>query len=143
MPAKHRFQDDVKTHFFLPIRAVGEVTQTGRGIELAVDDERVRIEFIRPDVIRLKVSHGGKFDESPTRAVVNDDLGPVPFAVGQDAEEVLLDSEALHVAVRRKPFSVEVFRADGGTVLRSVEGRAYAHLNGRWCISRKREAGDG
>ncbi len=143
MQASKRYQESVKTHFFLSLRAAGETTRLARGVEFGVDGERMRIEFLRPDVVRLKVSHGGVFDEAPTRAVVNDSFGPVPFAVGDDDMEICLDTGSLRVVVRRKPFSIDIFRADGGTVMQSVEGRAYGHLNGRWCITRKREAGDG
>ncbi|HEX3000062.1 MAG TPA: TIM-barrel domain-containing protein, partial [Armatimonadota bacterium] len=135
--------DTINSDFFLPLRDAGEAVRIERGVDLAVDAERVRIEFIRPDVARVKISYGGDFDLQPTRAVVSDDFGPVPFTLERDGEGLVLASGALKVVLKFRPFSFDVFRADGSPVLRSVPGKAYSHLNGHWRVVRKKGVGDG
>ena len=45
---------------------VDAVEETGRGLLATLHGERLRVDFVRDDVVRVKISRGGAFDEEPT-----------------------------------------------------------------------------
>src|SRR3954453_19645482 len=93
-----------------------------RGLEVPWGRERLRIDVIREDVLRIKISRGGVFDEQPTFAVVND--GRADFEV----DGTTLWTAALEIAAR----SLNVRRRDGPPVIESIE--PYGTLNDAfWC----------
>lgn len=100
---------------------IGGVTATDRGLEATVDGERLRIEPVREDVVRIKLSRGGAFDDTPTFAVIAD--GTAAFTV----EGNTLRTSALTVTLREDPFGIDIHRADGSPVLETT--RAYETLN--------------
>ena len=51
---------------------VDSVAEIERGLLAALHGERLRIEVLREDVVRVKLSRGGVFDETPTYAVCVD-----------------------------------------------------------------------
>ncbi len=73
----------LNTKYFHCFTRVVAVSARARGLELEVDPdfrERLRIEVIREDVIRLKMSRRQQFDETPTFAVSADlDAEPPRF----------------------------------------------------------------
>ncbi len=116
--------------------------KTRRGVELTVDQEQVRFDFVMNDLVRIKVSHGGEFDASPTFAVVQDEFGSPDVTVRKTPKGLVLRSIGLAVRVGFDPFSFDVFRADGSAVLRSVPGEAYRFLNNQWCVRRRKHPED-
>ena len=71
----------------LQFTRVDSIETTERGLEAALHGERLRIEPVRDDVVRMKISRGGVFDEAPTFAVCVDPLAePVEFTVERDDE---------------------------------------------------------
>jgi alpha-glucosidase len=116
------------------LAGVGAVGATERGLEVAVADERLQIEMVRHDVVRLRLSRNGVFDERPTFAVCRD-FGAVPqFQLAETREEIRLTTDTLSVCVRRAPFGIGVYRCDGTTVLATHGAndgcsRAYGTLN--------------
>src|SRR3954452_7006102 len=62
----------IETEHYLRFERAGAVEETAHGLIAAIGGERLRIEAIRDDVVRLKISRGGTFDESPTYAVCAD-----------------------------------------------------------------------
>jgi alpha-glucosidase len=73
--------------------------------------ERLRVDVLREDVIRLKISRRGVFDETPTFAVCND--GTADF----DVDGTILRTAALEVDVT----TLDVRRRDGTPVIESIE----------------------
>ena len=114
---------------------VDAVTETATGVEAELHRERLRIDVVREDVVRLKISRGGEFDENPTYAVCVDPLADVPdFTVARDEERVQVRTAACTVSLWLDPFRIDVHRADGTPVVETAadeEGRywAYATLN--------------
>jgi hypothetical protein len=90
---------------------------------------------VRPDVVRVKISHGGVFEEGPTYAVCGDPLADaVEFEVEQDDTSVRLTTSALVLSLGLDPFRLDVYRPDGSVVVETAtdaDGRpwAYATLN--------------
>src|SRR4051794_15888893 len=100
---------------------VDSVEATDRGLLASLHGEQLRIEPVREDVVRIKLSRGGVFDDAPTHAVIAD--GRADFTV----EGHVLRTAALTVTLRLDPFGIDVHRADGSPVLESTG--AYATLN--------------
>ncbi len=122
--------------------AVRRVVRDARGLLLELDEERFRAEVLRGDVLRLKISHGGRFDEAPTHAACFDPLSAAPFEVFEDAERVELRTAELCLFVYKSDFSFDVVRVDGSVVLESARsdgGRAlgFGQLNDSFVLRRK------
>ena len=67
---------------FLRFERVSTVEATARGLAAQIHGERLRVDVVRADIVRVKISRGGTFDESPTFAVCVDPLGEgVEFTV--------------------------------------------------------------
>ena len=74
---------------YLNFERIDSVTETEHGLLAALHRERLRIDLIRDDIVRVKISRGGVFDESPTFAVCVDPLAePVDFEV-ERADDVV------------------------------------------------------
>jgi alpha-glucosidase len=124
----------VDTGNYVRFERVSAVETTDRGLLARVHGEKLRVDVVRPDIVRFKISRGGVFDESPTFAVCVDPLAEfVEFAVEQDAGVVRL---------RTSDLVVDVHRHDGTTVIETAaddEGRfrPYATLNDAFTTRRR------
>ena len=95
-------------------KRVEEVNQTPTGILAELHGEQLSIDVVRADVLRIKISRGGVFDESPTFAVCVDPLAtPAHFRVEQDDERVQLITSACTASLWLDPFRLDVHRTDG------------------------------
>lgn len=123
----------------VPFERVGSVEETERGLLAVVGRERLRVEPVRADVVRVKLSRGGVFDESPTYAVC---AAPEPVEFGVEREEgvVRLRTSALVVTLTLDPFALDVHRPDGSPVVESVD--AYSTLNDAFEVRRRCRPGD-
>jgi alpha-glucosidase len=131
------------TDNYVRFERVSSVTPTGTGLLAEVHGERLRVDVVREDVVRFKISRGGDFDESPTYAVCVDPLAEaVDFTVEQDDDEVRLRTAGLVVTVGLEPFRLDVHRRDGSPVVETAqddEGRywAYATRNDAFTLRRR------
>src|ERR1700712_4827835 len=97
------------------------MVSTERGLLLDLGREQLRIDVIREDVVRFKISRGGVFDESPTYAVCVDPLDEtVPFEMTRDVDAVRLTTSALTVTLGLDPFRLDVHRTDGSAVIETA-----------------------
>jgi alpha-glucosidase len=79
----------LETDNYVRFEWVSSVAETDRGLLAELHDEQLRIDLIRDDLVRFKISRARHFDESPTFAVCADPLeNPVEFRVELDAEHV-------------------------------------------------------
>ncbi|NUO33973.1 MAG: DUF4968 domain-containing protein, partial [Dermatophilaceae bacterium] len=137
----------MRTDHFIRFERVDSVERTERGLLARLHGEQLRVDAVRPDVVRLQLSRGGVFDEKPTYAVCVDPFGTDGGAgVDWTAEESdgawRLSTDALVVTLWLDPFRVDVHRADGSVVIESApdeEGRywTYATLNDAWTTRRR------
>jgi alpha-glucosidase len=133
----------IETGGFVRFERVSAVEETDRGLLATVHGEQLRIDLVRDDVVRVKISRGGAFDESPTFAVCVDPLSErVDFVVERDDDVVRLRSSALVVSLGLDPFRLDVHRPDGSAVVETAQdedGRhwAYATLNDAFTIRRR------
>ena len=133
----------INTDHYIRCERVDSVTQTPTGILAELHGEQLRIDVVRPDVLRIKISRGGMFDEQPTFAVCVDPLAsPIDFALEQDAERVQLITAACRASLWLDPFRIDVHRTDGSPVIETAQDEAgkfwaYATLNDSFTIRRR------
>src|SRR3954451_15948849 len=133
----------IETDHYVRFEAASAVEETERGLEGALGRERLRIDAIRDDVVRFKVSRGGAFDKSPTFAVCADlDAERPGFSVERGDGVVRLRTAALVVSLWLDPFRLDVPRPDGSRVVetaRDADGRPwpYATLNDAFVVRRR------
>jgi alpha-glucosidase len=133
----------IETEHYLRFEGAGAVEETERGLIAAVGGERLRIDAIRDDVVRLKISRGGTFDETPTFAVCADlDAERPAFEIEHGDGVVRLRTAALVVSLWLDPFRLDVHRPDGSPVVetaRDDDGRwwPYATLNDAFVLRRR------
>jgi len=124
-------------------KRVEEVKQTPTGILAELHGEQLSIDVVRADLLRIKISRGGVFDESPTFAVCVDPLAtPAHFRVEQDGERVQLITSACTASLWLDPFRIDVHRSDGSPVIETAQDSdgqywAYATLNDSFTIRRR------
>lgn len=132
-------------HYLRPTSAVDPVT-TEHGVRARLGTETVEVDVVRADVVRLRISRAGRFDESPTFALCVDPLawpdGPVPFTVERDDDAVRLRTDRLVVTLGLTVFRLDVHRTDGRPVAVSADGPdgrpwPYATLNDAWEVRRR------
>ncbi len=133
----------IDTTRYLRFERVTSVADTERGVLAELHGEQLRIDLIRVDVVRFKISRGGTFDESPTFALCVDPLSErVAFTTERDLGVVRLRTSAIVVTLGLDPFRLDVHRVDGTPVAETAadtEGRpwAYATLNDAFTIRRR------
>jgi len=133
----------IDTSGYRRFERVGVVEETARGLEAQLHGERLRIDVVRDDVVRFKISRGGAFHDTPTFAVCVDPAGdPVDFTVERDADAVRVRTAALVVTLGLDPFRLDVHRTDGSPVVETAfdaDGRpeAYVTRNDAWALRRR------
>ena len=90
-------------------------------MEASFETERLRLEVVRDDVLRVKISRGGAFDESPTYAVCVDPVAsPVEFRVERGDGVVRLTTAGFVASLWLDPFRLNVHRPDGSPVVETA-----------------------
>jgi len=125
------------------------VQTTDRGVLADVHGERLRVDLVRDDLVRVKISRGGAFDESPTFALCVDPLSDdVEFGIEDSDGVTRLRTASMVVSLFHDPFRLDVHRADGSPVVETAQdsdGRywAYATLNDAFTVRRRCRQEDG
>lgn len=133
----------IETDGYRRFERVDSVEETPTGLLAQAHGEQVRIDVVRDDVARVKISRGGVFDETPTYAVCVDPLAAPPeLEVEQGDGVVRLRTAAMVVSLWLDPFRVDVHRPDGTPVVETAQdaqGRywAYATLNDAFTVRRR------
>jgi alpha-glucosidase len=131
------------TEDYVRFERVSSVAETEHGLLAELHGEQLRVDIVRPDLVRVKISRGGVFDESPTFAVCADVLAePAAFTLVRDADRVRLVTSTVEVSVWLDPFRLDVHRTDGTAVVETAaddQGRywAYATLNDAFTLRRR------
>ncbi len=108
--------------------------------------DRLRIEVLRTDMLKIQISRHGVFDEHPTCAVLDGNLkmlgGNAEFSVEETSGTVLLTTAHLTLTVGKFPFRLDAHRTDGSVLFESAEDAdgqpwTYATLNDEFLVSRR------
>ncbi|MDX6721756.1 MAG: alpha-glucosidase [Solirubrobacteraceae bacterium] len=133
----------MQTGQFIRFERVDSVDETDRGLIASLHGETLRVDVVRDDVVRVKMSRGGVFDEEPTFAVCTDPLAEAAaFEVERGDGVVRLRTPALVVSLWLDPFRLDVHRPDGSAVAVTAQDAdggfgAYATLNDAFEIRRR------
>ena len=133
----------MQTDHFRRVERLSSVDETEHGLEAELLDEKLRIDVVRTDIVRISISRGGVFDTQPTYAVCVDPLADrVPFQIDRDESAVRLKTSALVVTLGLDPFRLDVHRSDGSVVVETAlddDGQpwAYATLNDAFTVRRR------
>ncbi|HET9872187.1 MAG TPA: TIM-barrel domain-containing protein [Propionibacteriaceae bacterium] len=133
----------INTEPYVRFERIDSVTETGRGILADLHGEQLRVDLVAADLVRVKISRGGTFDESPTFAVCVDPLADeVQVRVERDEDAVRIRTSAVVVTVGLDPFRLDVHRLDGSPVVETAQdedGRywPYATLNDAFTVRRR------
>ena len=111
----------IDTSGYRRFERVDAVEETERGLQAALHGERLRIEVVRDDVVRFKISRGGVFDETPTFAVCVDPLASRSSSRSSATPtRSRVRTAALVVTLGLDPFRLDVHRTDGSLVVESA-----------------------
>ncbi|HZB77488.1 MAG TPA: glycoside hydrolase family 31 protein [Solirubrobacteraceae bacterium] len=133
----------IDTSGYRRFERVDSVEETAHGLLGRLHGERLRIDVVRADVVRFKISRGGTFDETPSFAVCVDPLAePAAFAIERDDGAVRVRTDALVATLGLDPFRLDVHRPDGSPVVETAldpDGRpqAYVTRNDAWALRRR------
>jgi alpha-glucosidase len=126
---------------FSPLGDVVSVEKTAHGIVVGVGDEKFRADVLRPDLLRLKISQAGRFDDSPTFAAAFEEPGARSFRVVETDQEVTLETGRVRLVISRRPFALDAYRSDGSVIFqdhRDQQGNGgYLHLNDSFIVTRQ------
>ncbi|MEN9714734.1 MAG: hypothetical protein RJA35_201 [Actinomycetota bacterium] len=132
---------------FVSLSNVHSVRRTENGFEAGLAHEKLRVDVIKADLIRLKISRGGVFDESPSFALAIDPISESvkagfdrAFELDFDDSHLKLNTIALELSLNLADFNFKLTRMDGSVVAESIGG--YQILNNDWRIARKANALD-
>lgn len=96
-------------------------TKTKHGLLAHLDEELVRIDVIQSDVVRIKISRGGVFDEKPSFALEHEaKLATRGFKIKDVPGSTTLITDDLRVTLHHEPFAIDVHRTNGTVVFESV-----------------------
>lgn len=134
----------------IALRSVTNLIQSKDGVEANLGHEKLRIDVIKSDVLRVKISRGGVFDESPSYALAIDPIAEAntlgfdrSFSVEHNTEKATLSTADLRLEIQLQDFSIDVYRTDGSVVFQSKPGFAgYATLNDSFELYRSAGAED-
>jgi alpha-glucosidase len=130
---------------------VSSFEHTETGILARVDDELLRVDVIKGDLMRIAISRGGKFDESPTFALAIDPLatalesikaGRLGFTAEDANDKIRVSTGAMTLEIVKAPFTLNAYRADGSAIFETAHTRdgqpgAYSVLNDTFVLRRK------
>jgi alpha-glucosidase len=131
---------------FSPLGDVVFVEKTASGVLLGVGEEKFRADVLRPDLLRLKISQAGRFDESPTFAASFRAPEAPEFRLIETEESITLYTAEIRLAISKRPFAVDAYRSDGSVIFEDHRDEAgnggYAQLNDCFTVTRRMAAHD-
>jgi len=135
------------------VALVRKILRTEQGLEMGLPElagERISVTFFRPDIVRLRISRQGKFEEKPSYAVPDaiGQMEPARIRIEEFKDRFLIGTDAMEVSLFFDPFHVEIRRNDGSPVLvssRDAAGRRwfYREEGEGFCVGRGIEGQDG
>jgi len=127
----------LKPDFVNALGSVEEVKRIAHGAIVDFELERMRVEFVREDVLRVKISQGGQFDESPSCSVMDSTPRVKKFNYDDSKRRLELSTQSIKVVVEKSPFNIKAYRADGSCLFEGLQGSKdwdspYVWMNESW-----------
>jgi alpha-glucosidase len=127
---------------------VGAVTPTERGVAVSLGSdapgtERLQIDAIRPDIVRLAISRQGHLASRPTPAVSASLPAPPPFDVSATDAAVSLATTQIRIQIDRAGCHIEASRPGGSRLFRTArdtnaDSLGYGTMNDEFILVRER-----
>jgi alpha-glucosidase len=132
---------ETELRYYAPLGNASALSRIERGIVLNVGEERLRVEVIRADVLKLAISQAGRFDEQPTFAVAGVPTESVSFEIEDNADSVTLRTSALRLVITKRAFGLAAYRSDGSVIFEDEKddngaSRGFLQLNDCFLVSR-------
>jgi alpha-glucosidase len=132
----------IDCRYHVPLGNVGSVKRTERGVLLNVGEEKLRVDVLSPDVLRLKITQAGRFDEHPTFATSFELPEHSPFELQDNPGEVVLETACVRLHVSKRPFALDAYRKDGSAIFEDYRDdagnpRGYLQLNDSFVVTRR------
>jgi alpha-glucosidase len=132
---------ETELKYYAPLGNASALSKHERGIVLNVGEEKLRVDVIRADVLKLAISQAGRFDEQPTFAVSAAPGEAPKFEVEDSAESVVVETSAMRLVITKRPFGLATYRADGSVIFEDEkdergQSRGYLQLNDSFLVSR-------
>ena len=125
----------IDIRYYLPFTQTGRCVRLESGIELELEAEKFRETVLQEDLLLLKISHGGRWEQSPSHAVCAD-IGSMrsEFSLEENDDEIRLTTTAMLLTIFRNPFGLRAVRSDGSVIFQTASDQdeiswAYARLN--------------
>jgi alpha-glucosidase len=134
--------DRIDVTHFSPLHELTAFRRTVSGIEADVDDALVRIDVLRSDAMRLRITRTGAFDEQPTHAVCADTSAMrAEFEMVESDRSVVVRTQSMSLVIGRHPFSLDAYRSDRTVIFESARRRdgyasSYLFLNDAFMVER-------
>ena len=136
---------------FVTLSQITNFVATDYGFMAQLDHEKIRVDVVTANLLRIKISRAGVFDETPSFALAINPLAQAAaldldraFAVEAGDGVITVTTSQLRLAVATNPFSWTLTRIGGqdaagrsldGTLVASSVG-GYSILNNDWRIAR-------
>ena len=104
-------------------QSIGNVDTIKRdpgGLTISSGHAKIQIQVISPDVIRIRLSTSGQFQQDSSWAVISQVLGDHSFVVAETTDEIKLSTSLLRVQVKKAPCRI-AFLDTSGTVINQDE----------------------
>lgn len=137
----------IDARHFAPLGDVQRVGRTERGALLEIGDDRVRLDLVREDILRIQLARGAGFEEKPTHATCFELPERMAFEFRDSPTRCTLQTASLEISVEKRDFALNAARGDG-TVLfesaRDAAGRSQALrvLNDEFIVERRTQPSD-
>ena len=133
----------IDIRYYLPFTQTGRCVRLESGIELELEAEKFRVTVLQEDLLLLKISHGGRWEQSPSHAVCAD-IGSMrsEFSLEENDDEIRLTTTAMLLTIFRNPFGLRAVRSDGSVIFQTASDQAeiswaYARLNDHFVTIRR------
>lgn len=128
-------------------REVGAITPSERGIILSLGAERLHIDAIRPDIVRMAISRQGQLADRPTPAVSAALPAPPFFEVTETDTAVSFATAEVQLRIERAGGHIDASRPGGAPLFRtardaSAASLGYGTMNDEFIVVRERERED-
>lgn len=129
--------------YLMTLEKVTSYKKIDGGVILQVDLEQCEILFLKENMLRIRISQGGKFIESPSKACVKHQFANENIAVANRKNILQISGKQLTVKVDKENFSLTILRQDGSTILAPTkEAPFYQFQNNHFIVNRESKPND-
>ncbi|MEK6480522.1 TIM-barrel domain-containing protein [Catalinimonas sp. 4WD22] len=114
--------------------------QEGNTFSFSNTNAEVKLEFCTPDMLRIRTSWDGAFEENEPWMVVKYDWSDVEVEATEEENHFLLRTDQLQVKVEKAPFRIEIANSEGKILSTETfdNGKGGAYQEGETVVSRKK-----